>query len=122
MIKSPPGCPTPAIAPRLLVLAIAAAMSGCISVPLLSGDSAADQAAIRTAVQSALETKTSGDAVPWANQQSGNYGTVVPVRTFQTASGLYCREYTVTILDGGTRSATEDVACRDVDGVWKDAS
>ena len=45
----------------------------------------------------ALESGTSGVAVPWKNPDSGRYGSVVPGPAYQS-NGLQCRQYTHTDL------------------------
>src|ERR671924_2143271 len=62
---------------------------------------AADRAKASAAASQALESVPSGQSVAWRNPDSGNSGVVTPVRTYQTASGQPCREYTQTITIGG---------------------
>ena len=76
------------------------------------------QMAQKTANQ-ALETAPSGVATQWKNPDSGNKGSVTPRRTYQTASGQYCREYTQTITIGGRPQTSYGTACRQPDGQWK---
>jgi surface antigen len=61
----------------------------------------------------------SGQSVAWQNPDSGNAGTVMPTRTYQTASGQYCREYQQTISVGGERHQSYGTACRQPDGTWR---
>ena len=61
-------------------------------------------------------------ARPWQNPDTGNHGTIVPVRTYQTTSGLFCRDYIVIFVDGGAGRNEQDKACRDIDGIWKDGA
>lgn len=73
-------------------------------------------------VQRTLEATPSGEAVRWRIAQTGQQGTVTPVRTFRTAAG-FCREYAVTLsLPDGTGHAWRDVACRDPAGSWRPPS
>jgi surface antigen len=44
---------------------------------------------------------------------------VTPVRTYQSASGQYCREYQQTITVGGQMHQAYGTACRQPDGNWK---
>ena len=83
---------------------------------------AADQRQAGLAAKQALETAPAGTRVPWNNPDSGNSGVVVPVRTFQTASGQYCREYQQTISIGGEQHRSFGTACRQLDGSWRIAS
>ena len=80
---------------------------------------AADRERANTAASQALESMPSGQSVAWRNPDSGNTGAVTPVRTYQTSSGQYCREYTQTITVGGERHQSYGTACRQADGTWK---
>jgi len=71
------------------------------------------------AAQKALETAPSGAAVAWQNPDSGHYGAVIPVKTYQAASGTYCREYQTTVTVNGQKEKTFGTACRQPDGSWK---
>lgn len=65
----------------------------------------------------ALESSPSGQTVAWQNPDSGNSGTVTPVRTYQSG-GTYCREYQQTITIGG-QAGTVIRDRRQADGSWK---
>jgi len=80
---------------------------------------AADRERANTAASQALESMPSGQSVAWRNPDSGNTGAVTPVRTYQTSSGQYCREYTQTITVGGERHQSYGTACRQADGTWR---
>jgi surface antigen len=80
---------------------------------------AADRARAHQAATQALETIPSGQSVTWHNPDSGTSGAVTPIRTYQTASGQYCREYQQTITIGGERHQSYGTACRQPDGSWK---
>lgn len=69
--------------------------------------------------QRALETAPSGKTTTWTNPDSGHTGTVTPVRTFQEASGQYCREFEQTVMIGGQRQKSYGTACRQPDGSWQ---
>jgi surface antigen len=71
------------------------------------------------AAQRALETGPTGNPVSWKNPDSGHYGTVTPMKTYQTASGSYCREYQTTVIVDGKQEAGYGTACRQPDGSWK---
>ncbi len=51
--------------------------------------------------------------------ESGNYGTVTPIRDGSTSSGQYCREYQQTVTVGGRTQQAYGTACRQPDGQWK---
>jgi surface antigen len=71
------------------------------------------------AAHRAFETVPSGTAVPWNNPDSGHSGAVMPTKTYQTASGTYCREYQQTALINGKEERAYGKACRQPDGSWK---
>ena len=60
-----------------------------------------------------------GQQIAWNNPESGNYGTVTPIRDGSTASGDYCREYEQTIYVGGRAETAVGVACKRDDGTWE---
>jgi len=80
---------------------------------------AADQEKANVAAAQALESIPSGQSVAWRNPDSGNAGAVTPVRTYQTSTGQYCREYTQTINIGGEKHQSYGTACRHADGTWR---
>ena len=57
--------------------------------------------------------------IQWNNPQSGNYGTVTPIKDGTTASGAYCREFQQTVTIGGKTESAYGTACRQPDGTWK---
>jgi len=69
--------------------------------------------------QETLETAPSGNTQTWRNPDSGNSGSYTPVRTFQTESGRYCREFQQTINVGGQTERGYGTACRQPDGTWE---
>jgi len=79
----------------------------------------ASHVALGSALQHALENNASGEAEQWQNPDTGDRGTIRPIRTFVSASGIPCREYDVAVM-GGTSDSWRDVACRDTNGIWKD--
>ncbi len=71
------------------------------------------------AAQKALETAPTGKPVAWQNPDNGHSGTVTPVKTYQTASGSYCREYQQTVIINDKQENAYGTACRQPDGSWK---
>lgn len=71
------------------------------------------------AASQALERAQAGKTVAWQNPDSGHSGTVTPTRTYQTAQGTYCREYTQTVTIDGKKENSYGTACRQPDGSWK---
>lgn len=61
-----------------------------------------------------------GKQIVWENPQSGNYGTITPVRNGRDPStGAYCREYQTTVTVGGRKQAAYGQACQQPDGSWE---
>jgi surface antigen len=78
----------------------------------------ADRLAMQQTTQSTLETGRTGVASQWRNPDTGNYGTVTPLRTTE-ANGTVCREYQQTISMGGQAQEGYGTACRQPDGTWR---
>jgi surface antigen len=66
----------------------------------------------------ALESVRTGVPSSWNNPDSGNQYTVVPTRTYDTATGP-CREYTIDARVGGRPEKVYGTACRQADGSWR---
>ena len=69
--------------------------------------------------QDSLEYGKTGTTSTWSNPDSGNSGTVTPVRTYQTADDQPCREYTSTVVIDGQTEEAVGTACREPDGTWR---
>ncbi|WP_425449994.1 RT0821/Lpp0805 family surface protein [Virgifigura deserti] len=65
-----------------------------------------------------LEHAPDGRTVAW-NEQGGPAYQVTPVKTFQTQSGTYCRDYTTSAVIAGERQQLYGTACRQPDGSWQ---
>jgi surface antigen len=58
--------------------------------------------------------------IQWNNPQTGNYGTITPVRDgTDTRTGAYCRDFQQTVTIGGKTESAYGTACRQPDGTWK---
>lgn len=79
----------------------------------------ADRIAADHAAQQSFEHERIGTTTSWANPDSGNSGTFTPTRTYQTARGQPCREYTTTVTIDGRKQTAYGTACREPDGSWK---
>lgn len=66
-----------------------------------------------------LEHAPDGRTVVWTGPQGGVPYQVTPVSTFQTQSGIYCREYTTATVIAGERQQLQGTACRQPDGSWQ---
>ncbi len=80
---------------------------------------AADRRHAHVAAARALETVPSGSSVEWRNPDNNHAGAITPTRTYQTASGQYCREYQQTVTIDGQQQRSYGTACRQPDGSWK---
>ena len=70
------------------------------------------------AVQYALEHLTSGVAA--VSIFNGIEVAVMPMRTWKSVSGHYCRRYEITITKPASApDRTESTRCRDGNGIWK---
>lgn len=78
-----------------------------------------DKQMANQAAAQAFEKNAAGQPSVWNNPQSGNSGSVTPTKTYQLASGQYCREYKQTITIGGEPQQSYGTACRQPDGTWK---
>jgi len=70
------------------------------------------------AANQAFEHNATGQSTVWNNPDTGNSGSVTPTKTYQLATGQYCRQYTQTIMIGGEQHQTYGTACRQGDGTW----
>ena len=70
-------------------------------------------------LQRALETQRSGTSLSWDNSRDNHRGSVTPLKTFKTAEGIYCREYSERIEAGGGIRQVNATACRDRRGQWR---
>ena len=78
-----------------------------------------DKQRAQQAAQQAFEQNQAGQPSVWNNPQTGNSGSITPTRTYQLASGQYCRQYQQTIYIGGEANQTYGTACRQPDGSWQ---
>ena len=60
-----------------------------------------------------------GQQIAWNNPNTGNSGTITPVRDGTSGGGQYCREYQQTIVVGGKSEQAYGTACRQPDGSWE---
>lgn len=78
----------------------------------------ADRAAIDRAERRAT-TSPMNETITWNNPDSGNRGTVTPVREGKDPKGRYCREFRQTIEVNGKLEEGYGTACRQEDGAWQ---
>ncbi len=77
-----------------------------------------EQQAMAETFQHALEYNRTNEASAWVNPDTERTGSVVPVGTYQTSVGQYCREFITTIFIGGQEELAYGTACRQPDGTW----
>ena len=73
----------------------------------------------RFQAQRAFEYNRTGQSSVWVNPDSGAQVGITPTKTYQTASGQYCREYRTTVQVGGKAEQAYGTACRQPDGAWR---
>jgi surface antigen len=77
----------------------------------------------RTALGQAQETAYAspvGEPISWNNPDSGNYGTVTPIRDgTDNQTGNYCREFQNEVIINGRVEQAYGTACRQPDGSWR---
>jgi len=78
-----------------------------------------DQLMMERNAQQSLEYDRTYESSEWSNPDSGHYGSMTPTRTYQTAEGRYCREYTQKVTVAGEEQEAYGVACRQPDGSWE---
>jgi surface antigen len=79
----------------------------------------ADRLTMQQTTQTTLERGRTGVASTWRNPDTGNYGSVTPIRTTEATNGAVCREYQQTITVGGRTEEGVGTACRQPDASWR---
>lgn len=79
----------------------------------------ADREYAYQAQQASMESAPTGQTTTWRNPDSGHSGSYTPQKTYQNASGQYCREFQQTVTVGGKTESAYGTACRQPDGSWK---
>ncbi len=69
--------------------------------------------------QAALESTRTNQTATWRNPDTGHSGSYTPVKTYENASGQYCREYQEKVVIDGKTNSAYGTACRQPDGSWK---
>ena len=104
---------------RIIATAIGTLAGAMIGSEIGKSLDKADQAAMANAERQA-HTAPVGETIAWNNPDSGNHGTVTPVRDGRnTQTGAYCREYQTTVTVGGRQEEAYGTACQQPDGSWK---
>ena len=78
-----------------------------------------DDAELATQAEQRAYAAPIGEQIAWNNPETGNRGTVTPVREGRTQSGQYCRDFQQTIYVEGRAEQANGRACQQQDGTWK---
>lgn len=101
------------------VAAVVGALAGAwVGNKVAQGMTAQDRGYYETAATKAADAPV-GQQITWSNPQSGNQGTIVPVREGRDSNGSACREYQQTVTIGGKTEKAYGTACKQADGSWK---
>ncbi|MDA8637087.1 RT0821/Lpp0805 family surface protein [Rhodospirillales bacterium] len=79
----------------------------------------ADKVYAQRTTQDALEYNKVAQVSTWRNPDSGNSGTITPMRTFVHSSGKNCRTFSTSIFVSGDQEKGAGIACRQTDGTWQ---
>lgn len=72
----------------------------------------------RQKAYTSLENNQTNQPTSWQNPDSGNAYTVTPTKTYNSASGGPCRDYTTEVVIDGRRETATGTACRE-NGSWR---
>jgi surface antigen len=103
---------------KLAATAVGAILGGLAGQSIGRSLDKADQMYANQAFGSAA-TAPIGQTINWNNPNSGNSGTVTPLRQGRTASGGVCRQFEQTIIIGGKAEKGVGTACQNSDGTWQ---
>lgn len=104
---------------RLVAVAVGTLAGAFIGNEIGKSLDRADQLAMTQAEQRA-HTAPIGEKIVWNNPDSGNSGSVTPIRDGRNAqSNAYCREYQTTVVIDGREQSAFGTACQQPDGSWK---
>lgn len=66
-----------------------------------------------------MEYYSDGQSGRWVNPNTGHYGSVTPMSTYQNEYGEYCRNFRQTIYVNNYPTEAFGTACRDRMGNWR---
>jgi surface antigen len=101
---------------KLATTAIGTLLGAYAGQQLARHFSPADQSRASDAEERAV---ANNQTITWNNPQSGNSGTIQPVRTYQGNNGQTCRDYNHTVVIDGRTEVARGTACRQPDGSWR---
>lgn len=96
-----------------------AALGGLLGNNVATRLTCQDQQAAYRTTQASLENYPTGQPASWNNPDSGNYGTVTPIRSYTGQAGRDCREFEQKIFIDGKPETGYGKACRQPDGSWQ---
>lgn len=104
---------------RLVATAVGTLAGAMIGSEIGKSLDRADRLAIQQAEQQAYNAPV-GQRIDWNNPDSGNYGSITPIRDGRHAqSSAYCREYETIVNIGGRQQSAYGTACQQPDGSWQ---
>ena len=77
-----------------------------------------DRQALREATFQSMANAPTGEPTFWESEYTGNYGKIVPVRTYLDGVGRLCRDYKADIVVDGQTHAGIETACLTASGSW----
>lgn len=89
-----------------------------VALQQMRAERANDMSMLATAVQDVLETKQSGAEAVFENASTGFSVRIEPRRTWKSASGHWCREFSEKFDTSVERQPVISIACRDENGAW----
>ena len=69
-------------------------------------------------LQLALEVDPDGQSRSWLNARTGHGGSIVPIASYVTEQGVFCRDYRDIQTLGGQETVYVSRACRADGGSW----
>ncbi len=103
---------------RLAATAAGVVIGGWLGNEIGASLDKADQAAMGQATSRAYSAPI-GQQIVWNNPQSGNAGTITPIKDGYANNGAYCREFQQTITVAGRQQQGYGRACQQPDGSWQ---
>ncbi|MCW5701806.1 MAG: RT0821/Lpp0805 family surface protein [Xanthobacteraceae bacterium] len=78
-----------------------------------------DMAFARTAASDVLTKGQKDTSQPWANPETGAYGSVTPLAQAYTNEGRTCRDFLASYVNGRNESWLQGAACQAGHGRWE---
>lgn len=78
-----------------------------------------DRRYMQRTAQNALEFNRNWEVSVWRNPETDAEGTVTPIRTYESASAKWCREFEAAVTVDDDQELATGHACRERDGTWR---